>query len=132
MDKKCINCKSIQEFLQRKQFYTLPPLLILCLDRGFNCQYNNKISYNLQLNLNDQVENKTITKYELCGIVKRADINGNEHYICIYNDFNLNSWVLRKDSEIIKLNSPFDNNEGIEIIFFYRSLTNNIVQQNSM
>ena len=130
--KKCINCKSIQEFLQRKQFYTLPPLLIICLDRGFNCQYNNKISYNLQLNLNDQVENKTITKYELCGIVKRADINGNEHYICIYNDFNLNSWVLRKDSEIIKLNSPFDNNEGIEIIFFYRSLTNNIVQQSSM
>ena len=82
--------------------------------------------------MNDQVENKTITKYELCGIVKRADINSNEHYICIYNDFNLNSWVLRKDSEIIKLNSPFDNNEGIEIIFFYRSLTNNIVQQSSM
>ena len=126
--KTCINCKNIQEFMQRKQFYTLPPLLIVCLDRGFNCQYKDKVSYNLQLNLQNQVENKIITSYELSGIVKRLDKNGKEHYICIYFDFNLNSWVLRNDSIITKLNSPFDNNEGVEMIFFYRSIQRNIGQ----
>ena len=129
--KTCINCKSIQEFIQRKQFYTLPPLLVVCFDRGFNCQYKNKVSFNLQLNLYNQVENKSITSYELSGIVKRLDKNGKEHYICIYFDFNMNSWVLRNDSEITKLNSPFENNDGVELIFFYRNIQRNIVQQSS-
>ena len=125
--KICVNCKSVQEFVQRKQFYTLPPLLIVCLDRGFNCQFQNKVSYNLQLNLASQVENKQIYSYELSGIVKRLDKDGKEHYICIYYDFSINSWVLRNDSQIIKLNSPFDHREGVEMIFFYRNLQQNNV-----
>ena len=130
--KNCNNCKCVQEFLQRKQFYTLPPFLVICLDRGYNCQYKSKISYNLQLNLANEVENKMITFYELTAIVKRADRNDKEHYICIYKDFNANSWVLRDDSKTFKLNSPFDSNEGIEMIFFFRRLQNNsIIKQQS-
>ena len=129
--KNCNNCKCVQEFLQRKQFYTLPPFLVICLDRGYNCQYKSKISYNLQLNLANEVENKMITFYELTAIVKRADRNDKEHYICIYKDFNVNSWVLRDDSKTFKLNSPFDSNEGIEMIFFYRRLQNSIIKQQS-
>ena len=123
--KNCNNCKSVQEFWQRKQFYTLPPFLIVCLDRGYNCQFKNQVSYNLQLNLESQVEMKLITLYELAAIVKRADKNGKEHYICIYKDFNINSWVLRNDSQTYKLNSPFDNHDGVEMIFFYRKIQNN-------
>ena len=130
--KNCNNCKCVQEFLQRKQFYTLPPFLIVCLDRGYNCEFKSKISYNLQLNLANEVENKMITFYELTAIVKRADRNDKEHYICIYKDFNVNSWVLRDDSKTFKLNSPFDSNEGIEMIFFYRRLQNNsVIKQQS-
>ena len=130
--KNCNNCKCVQEFLQRKQFYTLPPFLIVCLDRGYNCQFKNQVSYNLQLNLSNEVEKKMITFYELTAIVKRADKNDKEHYICIYKDFNVNSWVLRDDSKTFKLNSPFDSNEGIEMIFFYRRLQNNsIIKQQS-
>ena len=130
--KNCNNCKCVQEFLQRKQFYTLPPFLIVCLDRGYNCEFKSKISYNLQLNLANEVEKKMITFYELTAIVKRADRNDEEHYICIYKDFNVNSWVLRDDSKTFKLNSPFDSNEGIEMIFFYRRLQNNsVIKQQS-
>ena len=130
--KNCNNCKCVQEFLQRKQFYTLPPFLIVCLDRGYNCEFKSKISYNLQLNLANEVEKKMITFYELTAIVKRADRNDKEHYICIYKDFNVNSWVLRDDSKTFKLNSPFDSNEGIEMIFFYRKLQNNsVIKQQS-
>ena len=123
--KNCNNCKSVQEFLQRKQFYTLPPFLVICLDRGYNCQCKTIISYGLQLNLETQVEKKLNTFYELSAIVKRADKNDKEHYICVYKDFNVNSWVLRDDSKTVKLNSPFDNNEGIEMIFFYSRIQNN-------
>ena len=130
--KYCNNCKSVQEFLQRKQFYTLPPFLIVCLDRGFNCQYKNKISYDLQLNMENQVERKMITLFELTAIVKRADKNDKEHYICVYKDFNINSWVLRDDSKTVKLNSPFDSNEGVEMIFFYKKIQNNsVIRQQS-
>ena len=130
--KNCNNCKCVQEFLQRKQFYTLPPFLIVCLDRGYNCQFKNQVSYNLQLNLSNEVEKKMITFYELTAIVKRADRNDKEHYICIYKDFNVNSWVLIDYSKTFKLNSPFDSNEGIEMIFFYRRLQNNsIIKQQS-
>ena len=129
--KNCNNCKCVQEFLQRKQFYTLPPFLIVCLDRGYNCEFKSKISYNLQLNLANEVEKKMITFYELTAIVKRADRNDKEHYICIYKDFNVNSWVLRDDSKTFKLNSPFDSNEGIEMIFFYRRLQNSSIKQQS-
>ena len=130
--KNCNNCKCVQEFLQRKQFYTLPPFLIVCLDRGYNCEFKSKISYNLQLNLANEVEKKMITFYDLTAIVKRADRNDKEHYICIYKDFNVNSWVLRDDSKTFKLNSPFDSNEGIEMIFFYRRLQNNsVIKQQS-
>ena len=130
--KNCNNCKCVQEFLQRKQSYTLPPFLIVCLDRGYNCEFKSKISYNLQLNLANEVEKKMITFYELTAIVKRADRNDKEHYICIYKDFNVNSWVLRDDSKTFKLNSPFDSNEGIEMIFFYRRLQNNsVIKQQS-
>ena len=130
--KNCNNCQCVQEFLQRKQFYTLPPFLIVCLDRGYNCEFKSKISYNLQLNLANEVEKKMITFYELTAIVKRADRNDKEHYICIYKDFNVNSWVLRDDSKTFKLNSPFDSNEGIEMIFFYRRLQNNsVIKQQS-
>ena len=57
--------------------------------------------------------------------VSKADKNDKEHYICVYKDFNENSWVLRDDSKTMKLNSPFDSNQGIEMIFFYRKLQNN-------
>ena len=130
--KLCDNCKTIQEFYQRKQFFTLPPFLIICLDRGYNCEFKTKVAYNLQMNLTNQAENKnSITTYELSGVVKRLDKGNKEHYICVYNDFKQNSWVLRNDSEIKKLNSPFDCNEGTELIFFYRNCKNDIVHQSS-
>ena len=127
--KTCVNCKTVKEFLQRKQFYTLPPLLIVCLDRGYDCQFKNKVSYNLQMNLDNSVENKALTLYQLTGIVKRLDRNGKEHYICVYFDYNLKSWILRDDSKISKINSPLDSNEGVEMIFFYRSVKKNLGQQ---
>jgi len=42
--------------------------------------------------------------------VKRLDINNKEHYISLYFDFNQQSWIVRDDSTIQKIKSPFDHN----------------------
>ena len=41
------------------------------------------------------------------------------HYISLYFDFRMNSWIYRDDSNISKINSPFDVQKGIEVMLFY-------------
>ena len=42
-----------------------------------------------------------------------------EHYISLYFDFRMNSWIYRDDSNLSKINSPFDVQKGIEVMLFY-------------
>ena len=127
----CNVCKSVQVHYQRKQFYCFPHFLIIYLERGNNCQKKNKIKYDLILNLENQCEiNKN--KFKLVGIIKRLDKNGKEHYISIYFDYKIKSWILRDDSNMAKINSPFDHNQGIEVMFFFKEIiNNNLSQKNS-
>ena len=120
----CHKCKSVQVHYQRKQFFCYPHFLIISLERGNNCQIKNKIKYDLFLNLEKQCEmNKN--KYKLVGIIKRLDKDGKEHYISLYFDYKIKSWILRDDSKIIKINSPFEHNQGIEVMFFFKEIVNN-------
>lgn len=120
--KFCRQCNSYQPHYQFKQFYILPYFLIICLDRGKNSKnYNKKIYYNMNLDLKVHTEIKeTPTYFKLIGIIKRLDKNDNEHYISLYFDINYNSWILRDDSLITKINSPMEHNQGIEMVFFYK------------
>ena len=131
--KYCTQCKSVQVHYQRKQFFSFPPFLIVCFDRG-NHLNKKKILYNLDLDLNNQCEYIYSHKYyKLTGIVKRLDKNGIEHYIALYFDYMYNSWILRDDSIITKINSPMEHNQGIEMILFYKRIkdNSNISSQNS-
>ena len=122
----CRNCKKVRPHLQRKQFYSLPHFLIVCLDRGIDCQNKMKISYGLDLNLSGNYEYNNSPKiYKLIGIIKRMDKGEKEHYISIYFDYKTNLWVYRDDSNIMNINSPFDHQQGIEVIFFYTENKNN-------
>ena len=119
----CNQCNSVQVHYQRKQFYSLPHFLIICLDRGYNCSNKNKIFYDLNLDLKDQCELKVSPqKYKLVGIVKRLDENDQEHYISLYFDYKLNSWYLRDDCSLTKINNPMEHNAGIEMCFFYKDI----------
>ena len=116
----CRECKKARPHLQRKQFYRLPRFLIVCLDRGTDCQNKKKISYGLDLDLTGNFEDFNSPKiYRLIGIIKRMDIGEKEHYISIYFDFKTNLWIYRDDSKMVNINSPFDHQQGIEVIFFY-------------
>ena len=116
----CEQCKSGQVHCQRKQFYCFPNFLIICLERGNNCQNKMKIIYDLKLNLEKKCDCVGNNNYQLVGIVKRMDKNEKEHYISIYYDYTDKSWMLRDDSSLTKINSPLEHNQGIEIAFFYK------------
>ena len=125
----CRQCKKIRPHSQRKQFYRLPHFLVVCLDRGADCQNKKKISYGLDLDLTGNFEDFNSPKiFRLIGIIKRMDLGEKEHYISIYFDFKTNLWIYRDDSKIININSPYDHKQGIEVIFFYienKNINNN-------
>ena len=119
----CKQCKSVQVHYQRKQFYSFPPFLVICLDRGYNCQNKTKVAYDLNLDLQGNYEfTESPQFFKLIGILKRLDKNEKEHYISLYYDFQCKSWILRDDNSTQKINSPMDHKEGTEMIFFYRAI----------
>ena len=128
----CRNCQQNQEHTERKQFYTFPRNLIICLDRGVDCSNKTKVFYNEILDLKNCYDNpNSFNCYMLKGIVKRMDNGDKEHYISIYYDFTQKSWIVRDDSQIQKINSPFEHKQGFEVMIFYEALINNNNQMNN-
>ena len=128
----CRNCQQNQEHTERKQFYTFPRNLIICLDRGADFSNKTKVFYNEILDLKNCYDNpNSFNCYMLKGIVKRMDIGDKEHYISIYYDFTQKSWIVRDDSQIQKINSPFEHKQGFEVMIFYEALINNNNQMNN-
>ena len=122
----CRNCQTNQAHSERKQFCTFPRYLIICLDRGADCENKTKVFYNDFLNLSNNYDNpNSFNCFMLKGVVKRMDINNEEHYISLYYDFNQKSWIVRDDSQIKKINSFSDHKEGYEVMIFYEALINN-------
>ena len=106
--KFCRNCQANREHSERKQFYTFPRYLIICLDRGADCENKTKVSYNEILDLRNNYDNpNSFNCFMIKGVVKRVNINNEEHYISLYYDFNQKSWIVRDDSQITKINSIF-------------------------
>ena len=122
----CRNCQTNQAHSERKQFCTFPRYLIICLDRGADCENKTKVFYNDFLNLSNNYDNpNSFNCFMIKGVVKRMDINNEEHYISLYYDFNQKSWIVRDDSQIKKINSISDHKEGYEVMIFYEALINN-------
>jgi hypothetical protein len=131
--KYCRQCLQNQIHSERKQFYTFPRYLIICLDRGADCENKTKIFYDTMLNLTSNYDNpNSFSFFMLKGIVKRFDVNNKEHYISIYYDFNQKSWIVRDDSKTQKINSPLEHNQGIEVILFFEAIINNNMNNNNM
>ena len=124
--KFCRQCQKNVDHSERKQFSTFPKYLIICLDRGTNCENKTKVYYNNVLDLKNNCDNpNSYTNFRLIGLIKRMDIKNKEHYVSIYFDCNQNSWVYRDDSQVQKINSPFAHNQGYEELFFFEANANN-------
>ena len=126
--KICRNCKD-KNHSERKQFCTFPKYLIVCLDRGMNCQNKLSVKYQATLDLKKNCENvDSYNFFRLIGVIKRLDINNIEHYISLYFDCEMNSWILRDDNCFKQINSPLEHTQGNEIMFFYEG----IIQYNNV
>ena len=78
----CRKCQKLRPHLQRKQFYKFPKFLIICLDRGIDCQNQMKLFYPMNLSLKGNADDpESPLNYNLSGVVKRMDKNGKEHYV---------------------------------------------------
>jgi hypothetical protein len=116
----CRRCKQITKHYQRRQFYNYPKYLIIYLERGYDCHNKIKVSYSLDLNLSNRCDSPNSPNvYKLIGVIKRIDMEEKRHYISLYFDFRMNSWIYRDDSNLSKINSPFDVQKGIEVMLFY-------------
>jgi hypothetical protein len=116
----CRKCNQITKHYQRRQFYNYPKYLVIYIERGYDCHNKTKISYSLDLNLTKRCDSPNSPNiYKLIGVIKRIDMEEKEHYISLYFDFRMNCWIYRNDSNITKINSPFDVQQGIEVMLFY-------------
>ena len=124
--KICRNCSGKKIHFERKQYYTFPKYLIICLDRGSDCKNLMSISYNARLNLQEECDNpNSYSSFRLIGVVKKLVIQNKEHYISIYFDLNENGWILRDDAQRQQIDSPLEHNSGIEVMFFYEGIATN-------
>jgi hypothetical protein len=116
----CRKCKQITKHYQRRQFYYYPKYLVINLERGYDCHNKTRVSYSLDLNLTKRCDNPNSPNiYKLIGVIKRIDMEEKEHYISLYLDFRMNSWIYRDNSNIKAINSPFEVQQGIEVMLFY-------------
>ena len=101
----CNNCRQLTPGLHKQDFYTLPPILIIILNRGKNNQdFNEEFRFDEILDFTDKniIQNiNAYKKYYLCGIITHLGESGssghfiaycrnnpNENFVC-YNDDNV-------------------------------------------
>ena len=120
----CSKCKGKQTYIEKKMFYCLPFQLIIFLDRGNNNENKIKIIYPEKLELSSVIRGiyTSPTNYFLTGIIKRADVNGKEHYISLIWDYSKSKkWILYDNEKTEELNSQEDHKNGFVAMLFYTS-----------
>ena len=116
----CRHCKKIMKHQQRKQFNTFPKYLIISLNRGSECHNKMNVSFGFDLNLSNKYDNlNSPNNYRLIGMIKRMDKEGKEHYISLYFDYQMNTWVYRDGSSTNNINNPFSHMQGLVVMLFY-------------
>ena len=102
----CNRCRQLAPGSHKQDFYTLPPVLIIILNRGKNNQdFNEEFKFDEVLDFTDKniiQNNQSYKKYYLCGIITHLGESGssghfiaycrnniNENFLC-YNDDSVN------------------------------------------
>ena len=131
----CNFCKSQQSGSRQEEIYSLPPILIIALNRGKNDQYfNEEFNFPEVLNLNDtnyvRKEN-SYKKYFLCGLIKYfGEDCSNSHYISycrnsvndkfvMYNDTLVSENIEINDAIKCKISDNNNENENPYILFYH-------------
>ena len=115
----CSQCLNKTKHGGFKQFFSLPNLLVISIQRGIKYDYKTPVDIKTTLNLNNPAlfqYSKNI--YNLVGILGRYVKDGNEIFFSVINIGN--NWFNCDGTDIKQVNSPLNyNKEGDIIMLFY-------------
>ena len=125
----CNYCKINQDCLMKTELVIGPEILIILLNRGKGLEFDVKIKFTKNLDLNNYFDIKDPgCKYELIGVITHiGENNMGGHFIAYCKDHISNKWLLFNDAivdyvkdfekQVINFSNPY--------LLFYRRIKNN-------
>ena len=102
----CNYCRQTCGSSMRTLLTTGPKILIIILNRGKGIEFNVKINFYQEINLNNYIENKNLNwQYELFGVIThigKSDMGG--HFIAYCKEFWTNRWLKYNDALVSPVN----------------------------
>ena len=117
-DNYCSKCLNKTEHNCFKQFYSVPQLLIISIQRGKNYYYKIPINISERLDLSGGVELPYCKKqFNLVGLLARIDNNGNESFYSVrkYNE----CWYKCEGNNINQIQFPSNSNLNGDILMMF-------------
>ena len=123
----CNNCHGLKDAISVNLLFSLPPVLIIILNRGKGKSFDCNVNFPQFLNLAEYVEyQQSICNYHLKGVISHLGESGmSGHFIAYCRNRVDNQWYLYNDSIVTKCKDQ--NNEfmiGTAYILFYESINN--------
>ena len=108
----CNNCRQLAPGSHKQDFYTLPPILIIILNRGKNNQdFNEYFKFDETLDFTDKniiINNQSYKKYYLCGIITHLGESGSSGHFIAYCRNNINDNFLCYNDDSVSPVSVLD------------------------
>ena len=120
----CSKCLNKTRHSCYKQFYSLPNLLIISIQRGIMNAIKTPVDIVENLNLSENVEIRFKNKqFILVGVLGRNDNSGNERFFSVVKANEVKKWLYCDEikKEKIELSSNYLSNGDI-LMLFYRSI----------
>ena len=102
----CNICKKYTECSQKQDYYTLPPILVIILNRGKNNQdFNEYFRFDETLDLSNFVQNEnSFKKYYLSGIITQLGKSGYDEHFVAYCRNNINdNFICYNDDSVTQV-----------------------------
>ena len=121
----CNICHKLRNSYYSTILYSGPYYLIINLNRGKGAVYECKVNFPEQLNLFNYVTYKDgFTVYGLYAVICHlgpSSMSG--HFVAYCRNRMDNKWYLYNDGFVTKCSKPFQYNDGMPYILFYKALT---------
>ena len=108
----CNHCRKLEPGSHKQDFYILPPVLIIILNRGKNNQdFNEEFKFDEILDFTGKniiQNNQSYKKYYLCGIITHLGESGSSGHFIAYSRNNLNDNFLCYNDDSVSRVSVID------------------------
>ena len=120
----CNICNSLQNAVYSNRIYSLPPILVIILNRGKGNTFNCDVDFPEEINVKQFIQNnKSSYLYKLIGVVLHlgsSDKSG--HFIAYCKHRITKEWYCYNDSIVVRCNDQKNGyNKGVPYILFYES-----------